>query len=61
MAVITITTTMTAGATQIRDLVPGWISLGVTTLERSGEEAVLMTGAEAKVVTAVSGINLRMC
>jgi len=51
---------MTAGATQIQDLVLGWISLGVTTLKRSGAEAALMTGAEAKVVTAVNRINLNL-
>ncbi|BCB27214.1 hypothetical protein SKTS_21000 [Sulfurimicrobium lacus] len=54
---ITITTTMTAGATHIQDLVPGWISRGVTTLERSGTEAA-MTGAETEVVTVVTGISL---
>jgi len=48
---------MTAGATHIQDPALGWISLGVTTLKRSGAEAALMTGAETKVVTAVNGIN----
>jgi hypothetical protein len=48
---------MTAGATQIQDLDPGWISPGVTTPERSGAEAALMTGVEAKVATAVNRIK----
>lgn len=41
----------------MKDLVLGRISQGVITLERSGAEATLMTGAETKVVTAVNGIN----
>jgi hypothetical protein len=57
MVDITIITTMTAGATQIQDLVLGWISPGATTLTRSGAEAALMTGAETEVMTAVNGIN----
>jgi len=49
---------MTAGATQIQDLVLGWISLGVTTLKRSGSKAALMDGVETKIMTAVIGDNL---
>jgi hypothetical protein len=48
---------MTAGVTRLQDQVLGWISPEATTLERSGVEAAVMTGAEAKIVTPVNGIN----
>jgi hypothetical protein len=51
---------MTAGATQIQDLVRGWIFLGVTILERPGSRAAVMAEVEAKIMTAVSGINLNL-
>jgi len=51
---------MTAGATQSQDLVLGWISLGVTILKRPGSKAAVMAEVEAKIMTAVNGINLNL-
>ncbi|OFZ98259.1 MAG: hypothetical protein A2Z44_09270 [Betaproteobacteria bacterium RBG_19FT_COMBO_58_11] len=52
---------MTAGATQTHDLALGAISLGVTTLKRSGSKAAMMTGAEvAMIVTAGMGIEIEI-
>lgn len=51
---------MTAGATQSQDLVLGWISLGVTILKRPGSRAAVMAKAEARIMTAVNGINLNL-
>jgi len=50
MADIIITTTMTAGVTQIQDLAPGAICRGATTLKRSGAEVALMIGAGVQIV-----------
>ncbi|MGA8050444.1 MAG: hypothetical protein WCA09_09715, partial [Burkholderiales bacterium] len=55
---ITITTTITTGATQIQNLVLGRISLGVTTLKRPGTKATVMDGVGTKIMTAVIGDNL---
>jgi len=51
---------MTAGATQSQDLVLGWIFLGVTILERLGSRAAVMAEVEAKIMTAVNGIDLNV-
>ena len=50
---------MTAGATHIQDPVLGLISQGITTPKRldTEVEAALMAGIEAKIMTAVDGIN----
>jgi hypothetical protein len=51
---------MTAGGTQLQDLVLGWISRGATILERPGLKAGLIAEVEAKIKTAVNGINLNL-
>jgi len=48
---------MSAGATHMKELVPGEISRGATTLEKSDSKTVLMTEAEAKAMTAVTAVT----